>query len=242
MTWFSKANTLDELKKQYRKLALQYHPDTLNGDSEKMKQINNEYDTLFPAFQAIYNRTASEPSRESARESRSEFYTQNGWKGENYDFNRSTRDISKILREYVKRVYPDHKFSITTENFSGGSSIHVRLMTAPYEALQGGKRDHGLNPYCLEQDNVLTAPAKRIMQDVNRLINSYRRSDCDSMVDYFDVNFYYDLSVGKWDKPFEVVDRPINNKAQKTVSEAAIITEADFLTDVDIENDEDLEL
>ena len=241
IAWFTKTKSLDELKKQYRELALQYHPDMPNGDTEKMKQINSEYDTLFPAFQTIYNRTAPTPSQESARQSRDEFYTQNGWKGANYDSNRSTGDVSKILREYVKRVYPDHKFSITTQYYSGGSDIHVALMTAPYEALKNGKQ-HSLNQYYLKEDEALTPAAKRVMLDINRVINSYRMSDCDSMIDYFNVSFYYNLSVGKWNKPFEVAERPAGRKTQKSVSEEVLdFSETDFLTDVDLEDDEDLE-
>ena len=38
--------TLEDLKRQYRTLALQNHPDR-GGDVEVMKAINNEYDKLF---------------------------------------------------------------------------------------------------------------------------------------------------------------------------------------------------
>lgn len=38
--------TLEELKKEYKRLAMLYHPD-LGGDTETMKDINNEYDSLF---------------------------------------------------------------------------------------------------------------------------------------------------------------------------------------------------
>ena len=48
MKYFANVQTLEELKKQYKKLAKQYHPD-LNGGTtnEIMKEINNEYDKLF---------------------------------------------------------------------------------------------------------------------------------------------------------------------------------------------------
>src|SRR5699024_7860683 len=53
----------------------------------------------------------------------------------------------------------------------------------------------------------LVPEAKAMMTDVVELINSYRYDDSDGMIDYFDTNFYYDVSVGKWDKPFKVVYR-----------------------------------
>ena len=36
----------DEIKKAFRKLSLQHHPDRPNGNSEKFKQINEAYETL----------------------------------------------------------------------------------------------------------------------------------------------------------------------------------------------------
>ena len=38
--------TKEEIKKAYRRLSLQYHPDKPTGDSEKFKQINEAYQTL----------------------------------------------------------------------------------------------------------------------------------------------------------------------------------------------------
>jgi len=45
--------TLEELKAQYRQLAMQHHPDR-GGDLEAMKAINNEYDLLFPKLKDIH--------------------------------------------------------------------------------------------------------------------------------------------------------------------------------------------
>lgn len=46
MKWFSNPQTLEELKQQYKKLALKHHPD-LGGNTADMQGINNEYDILF---------------------------------------------------------------------------------------------------------------------------------------------------------------------------------------------------
>jgi curved DNA-binding protein CbpA len=53
-TYFTPApQTLEELKSQYRKLAFAHHPDR-GGNSESMKQINNEYDALFPHLKDVH--------------------------------------------------------------------------------------------------------------------------------------------------------------------------------------------
>ena len=44
MIWF-KAQTIPELKQEYKKLAKKYHPD-IGGTDEIMSDINNEYNTL----------------------------------------------------------------------------------------------------------------------------------------------------------------------------------------------------
>ena len=63
--------TLEELKKQYRKLVFQHHPDK-GGDTDKMKAVNNEYDALFSKLKDIHQTkdgetyTARQTSAETA--------------------------------------------------------------------------------------------------------------------------------------------------------------------------------
>lgn len=47
MEYFKNINTLEELRKQYKELLKQYHPDTPNGSTEATQAINAEYDKLF---------------------------------------------------------------------------------------------------------------------------------------------------------------------------------------------------
>jgi len=63
--------TLEELKRQYRKLVFTHHPDK-GGDVEKMKAVNNEYDTLFKILKDVHKTkdgetyTAKQASAETA--------------------------------------------------------------------------------------------------------------------------------------------------------------------------------
>lgn len=47
MKYIKNVSTLEELKREYKKLALKLHPDMPNGDEQAMKDLNNEYDLLF---------------------------------------------------------------------------------------------------------------------------------------------------------------------------------------------------
>ena len=53
MKWFNNPATLEELKKQYKALALKYHPDR-GGNLKDMQDINAEYDTLFISLKNVH--------------------------------------------------------------------------------------------------------------------------------------------------------------------------------------------
>ena len=55
--WFENVTNLDELKREYRKLAMKYHPDC-GGDAEIMKAINAQHDELFEKLKREQNRRA----------------------------------------------------------------------------------------------------------------------------------------------------------------------------------------
>lgn len=59
MKYFANIKTLDELKAQYRRLAMQYHPDR-GGSTEIMQQINSEYERLHETLKTQHNAEADE--------------------------------------------------------------------------------------------------------------------------------------------------------------------------------------
>lgn len=58
-TYITEATTLEELKQEYKRLAMLHHPD-LGGDTETMKAINNEYDALFEELKHTHKNKAGE--------------------------------------------------------------------------------------------------------------------------------------------------------------------------------------
>ena len=130
MKYFTTCTTLDELKKEYRRLAMANHPDR-GGDEATMKAINAEYDAVFPAFKLVYNRTAETPTAETAQSTRSEFYTANGWKGSNYEQGRTLKEIAQLVRQFIKEQFPTYKFSVRTSYASMCQELHVDMKEAP---------------------------------------------------------------------------------------------------------------
>jgi len=215
MKYFKNINSLGDLKKQFRYLAKENHPD-VGGNSETMKAINNEYDRLFPVWKHRYNNMASTPTTETASGTRREFYTQNGWQGAQYHSSLSITDIAQNIRSYVKEIYPTCKFSITTDRFAGGCSMCVVLREAPQEVFvpEFEKGYKNLNQYHLKDEDALNEYGLSIMADVNDQIKSYHFDDSDAMIDYFSTNFYYDIYVGEWQREFKVVEKTARIKTQ----------------------------
>lgn len=54
MKWFNNPQSLEELKKQYKKLACKHHPDVSGGSESDMKSINAEYDLLFATLKNVH--------------------------------------------------------------------------------------------------------------------------------------------------------------------------------------------
>lgn len=132
MNYFKNIHSLDELKEQFKELARKNHPDA-GGDEDVMKQINQEYDTLFPIWKHRYNASASKPTDETAYSTRSQFYTQNGWEGEKHDWNRDIKDVAALIRSYVKEVYPTYKFGVRIQRYSMGQTLYTELKEAPHD-------------------------------------------------------------------------------------------------------------
>lgn len=59
MKFFTTCKTLDELKKEYRRLTMIHHPDH-GGDTATMAAINNEYAERFESLKKAHNAQADE--------------------------------------------------------------------------------------------------------------------------------------------------------------------------------------
>lgn len=130
--FFKNVNNLKELKEQYRTLLKENHPDN-GGDPEIMKEINIQYDAIFPIWKNRQEKATGETVNETANSTRSQFYTEFGWEGKNHDWNRSLKEIAQIVRTYIKEKYPTYKFSVRTSYASMCQDLSVVLTQSPVE-------------------------------------------------------------------------------------------------------------
>ena len=81
--------------------------------------------------------------------------------------------------------------------------VQEEIQKANYQQLNSYLRGlEWMNPAVLE-----------VLQDIKKLLASYNYDDSDSMIDYFDTNFYVDFNIGKSGKPAKLVARTAKKAA-----------------------------
>ena len=164
MTYFQNIHSLADLKKEYRRLALQHHPDK-GGDTAIMQRVNTEFERLFEAWKDKPDVFATSTGYEydypgaTAKEYTEYVYNEYRWKGRNYK-GQHAPEIVELVRAWLKETYPGYKFSVRRENYL---SIHIRLMKADFEAFtkESGKVQGDVNHYRIASDKSLTDRNKR---------------------------------------------------------------------------------
>ena len=126
------------------------------------------------------------------------FYTDNGIQGGCYKKGLRVKEIAKLVRAELKKLYPSSKFSVTSEY----NNLSVSLMESDIKIFNTDITYTQINHYYIKDNETLTEAGRNLLENVNQISNKYNYSDCDSMIDYFSVNYYFDLNVGKWNKPF----------------------------------------
>lgn len=146
------------------------------------------------------------------------------FKGENYDARLTNKEIAVIIRKFLKK-FKNIKWSVRSTRYD----IQISLMEASFKPFkeiedldtrnierqysinttiedwyQRHIKNHSLNNYYIEEDLLLTDESKKMFEEIKNFVNSYKLDDSDAMADYFNYNFFLNLSIGKWDKPFKL--------------------------------------
>lgn len=130
-------------------------------------------------------------------------YTGHATQGKSYNRDLTLSDIAKLVRAQLKAQYPTCKFSVTTQHYSGGQSMDIKLMSAPFSVFKiESVRSHNPNEYYLQKDTVINEKGFEVLSFIKKTVDSYNFNDSDAQIDYFNVNFYSHIGIGKWDKPF----------------------------------------
>jgi hypothetical protein len=151
-------------------------------------------------------------------------FNRGGFVGKNYDSKLTTKEIARKLRfTFQAKRYNGYKFSVRTDY----NEITVRLMQSPVfiykfitddiiqknrarlrnetyeqckERLENRTKMNGITFY-EDEKYLMNEEVFDLMMEIKTFIKSYNYDDSDSQIDYFDVNFYFRLEIGRWDKP-----------------------------------------
>ncbi len=218
MNYFQNIRGLADLKRQYRRLVIDNHPDK-GGKTEVMQEVNAEFERLFsiwkdaPVSDSDINGYENDYNGASAGEYTRYVYNEYRWCGCNYK-GQNSREIVPIIRKWLKETYPGCRFSVRRDGYS---SIFVTLMSADFEAFpKGSGTVHcSINHYRIDSEKGITDRAREVMTNVRDFVMSYNYDDSDPMTDYFNTNFYLTLGIGKWSSPYKVVLPRLDMKGKK---------------------------
>lgn len=126
-------------------------------------------------------------------------------------------DIAKEVRGKLKDEFPECKFSVAIKRYSGVQNMTVSLMTAPFDVFEEGvaKGYAQLNHFALKEQaverqfncngTILTQKGWDTMKRAVEIAQHRNYDNSEPMTDYFDVNYYFHLEIGKWDKSFQLM-------------------------------------
>jgi hypothetical protein len=123
--------------------------------------------------------------------------------GEKYEDNLDVKEIAKRVRADIKELVkskdlPTGKSSVKIDRFAGGCSLDVNIVNveSPHLMLNPDRvrfvRD---NPHSIpSQFDQYTKEGKRMLKLLKSVVDAYNFDGSDSASDYFNVNFYSDIS------------------------------------------------
>lgn len=211
------ATSIAELKSAYRKLAFENHPDR-GGSEEAMKEVNRVFTVCFDRLKGhVVTKADNEDfgAAKTAREYTDFVYNEyRRWEGSRYDMNLSLSDICRRIKEYAAKRFPTCKFSVHKDGYR---AIDVVLVSGDFSAYATEKdKESGYRSFNHHHTEINTEYSERC-REVLRLVSEYAQSynydNSDIMTDYFDVNFYLNVTVGKWNKAY--VDTSVVIKGEK---------------------------
>jgi hypothetical protein len=111
-----------------------------------------------------------------------------------------SQDRKKELTPAIKAVLKKYslKGSISVDNYS---SLIVTISSGDIDFLKDSGRGHiSVNTYWIEDH--FTGIAKDCLLELKAAMMTGNHDNSDIMTDYFDVGWYIDIKIGKWNKPY----------------------------------------
>lgn len=126
----------------------------------------------------------------------------------------STQKVAEI-RAKLKQEFPEIKFSIRKR--SGNLALEVSILKAPYDFFPDWAKAKEKTFIQVNKYNTQGYPNLPILQRIMDICNEGNWNNSIAQIDYFDVGWYVDLNIGRWDREFERTPMPKNQSVRTTV-------------------------
>lgn len=117
------------------------------------------------------------------------------------EYKQIVRDqVIKFKLRWIWELQDGRAVQIHRDNLQSLSCEHVQEcanLTAEKMAEYHYNNDLNINYYHIDSEEMLNDEGKKIVNAANQVIKAFNSNDSNAMVDYFDVNFYYDINI-KW--------------------------------------------
>ena len=146
--------------------------------------------------------------------------------GLHYESGMHGAEVAREFRAAFKRAqkfgaFKGVKVSVTSDRFSGGSSVTVRVLAAPFPAVDRGRVAANIRGTGRHVD----ARADRmrlLVAQLQMLANLWRRDESDSSTDYFNCNCYLSVDVDiddarEWGDAHAIVAAPSLRRAVEAI-------------------------
>lgn len=122
-----------------------------------------------------------------------------------------SQELKKSLAPVIKRICQKHgvKATLAVRNHS---TLVLNVKSGSIDffgdlANEGCDRRFGIqvNPY--HYKNHFSGKSQKFLSEVIPAMNKGNHDNSDIMTDYFDVGWYIDVNIGKWNKPYELLQK-----------------------------------
>lgn len=108
-------------------------------------------------------------------------------------------------QERKKAMQPKIKALLKEYNMKGSLSVRHHsavVLTLKEGVIDFGTNNHQVNTYYIEE--YYKGKAAEFLKKAKVILMTGNHNNNDSQTDYFDVGWYVDINIGKWDKPYKV--------------------------------------
>lgn len=126
------------------------------------------------------------------------------------------QDKKKAIAANLKKVVPaGWKYSLAIRHHS---TLVLTIQSAPFDLIRAFKPSEYFNPETATHADVCRYHYHDHFEDecvaeafdaIFDVLNDGNWDRSDSQTDYFDVGWYVDIKIGRWDKPFQVIPHTV---------------------------------